>query len=50
MTTFTSSKSRCDRIIALIDGCLADAFLPAGAGVSRPYNPSPRKQTGTSEF
>ena len=44
MTTFTTTKSRCDRIIALIDDCLADVDpnRPGNSGTTRPFNPSRR--------
>jgi hypothetical protein len=44
MTKTTSSADRCDRIISLIDECLAEATLGlrviAGEGRTSPRNPS----------
>jgi hypothetical protein len=44
MTSFTAPKSRCDRIIALIDDCLAevDPNRPGNSGTTRPFSPSRR--------
>jgi hypothetical protein len=51
MTTFTTTHSRCDRIIALIDECLAEVDLsrPAHTGTTRPFNPS-RRTSPTRSF
>jgi len=44
MTTPTSNAARCDRIISLIDECLAEVTsgLRLVAGAGRPSSPSPR--------
>ena len=44
MTTTTSTAARCDRIISLIDDCLAgvDTGLRAIAGEGRPSTRNPR--------
>jgi hypothetical protein len=50
MTTFTTTHSRCDRIIALIDECLAevDPSRPGNSGTTRIFNPSRRTSTARS--
>jgi hypothetical protein len=50
MTTFTSTRSRCDRIIALIDDCLAevDPSCQSNSGITRPFIPSRRTSPARS--
>jgi hypothetical protein len=50
MTLFTTTKSRCDRIIALIDDCVAEVKPNrlGNSGTAHLFNPSRRSSLARS--